>query len=234
MVPGQLTASWTRRAEAFCINFTLKMPYQSRNSTSEGKLERLLFPVVCWMTLSPTSSSGFIMRWRQLAQTEMDRFSFWFWDASKFLSQWSKQRETRLELLMPIYCCSSVTSVTMGLDCLFMRFYLGMTVSVFDADNSRCTCCPFSLFLFLFILFFFITCVWENKCQNIKLQQLLPPAFWKPLFRGMSLSGVSSIVSGSVRRLFQDSLRRNEGRLTTWCHVGLPPVVIGLDVLRQS
>lgn len=102
MVPGQLTASWTRRAEAFCINFTLKMPYQSRNSTSEGKLERLLFPVVCWMTLSPTSSSGFIMRWRQLAHTEMDRFSFWFWDASKSLSQWSRQRETRLELLMPI------------------------------------------------------------------------------------------------------------------------------------
>lgn len=52
---------------------------------------------------------------------------------------------------------------------------------------------------------------------------------------GMSWSGVSSVGSGGVRGLFQDSrLRRNEGRLTTRCHVGLPPVVIGLDVLRQS
>lgn len=57
MVPGQLTASWTLWAEAFCINFTLKMPYQSCNSTCIGKLERLLFPVVCWKTLSQTSAA---------------------------------------------------------------------------------------------------------------------------------------------------------------------------------
>ena len=43
MVPGQLTASWTRWAEAFCINFTLKMPYQSRNSTSKGNLKGYCF-----------------------------------------------------------------------------------------------------------------------------------------------------------------------------------------------
>ena len=178
------------------------------------------------MTLSPTSSSGFIMHWRQLAHTETDRFSFWFWDASKSLSQRSKQRESRLELLMPIYCCSSVTSVTMALDCIYAFFisgwlYRSLMLIIVTAPVAHSP------------VFFFITCVLENKCQNIKLQKLLPPVFGSP-FRGMSRSGVSSIVSGSVRRLFQDSLGRNEGRLTTWCHVGLPPVVIGLDVLRQS
>lgn len=68
MVPGQLTASWTQPAEAFCINFPLKMPYQSRNSTSKGNLKGYCF-LLSAKSLYPLADlgSGFIIPWRQLA-----------------------------------------------------------------------------------------------------------------------------------------------------------------------
>lgn len=70
----------------------------------------------------------------------------------------------------------------------------------------------------------------ENTCPNTNLQKLLAPAF-------------GSAIRNVLVRCLQRRVRRcaevisgqpNEGRLTTRCHVGLPPAVIGLDVLRQS
>lgn len=49
MVPGQLTTSWTRRGGSFLHQFHFEEAISDTQvSLAKGKLERLLFPVVCW------------------------------------------------------------------------------------------------------------------------------------------------------------------------------------------
>lgn len=72
----------------------------------------------------------------------------------------------------------------------------------------------------------------EHISKHAKAAEIACTCSFGNTIRNVSVRCLQHRVRRRVQRLFQDShLQRNEGgRLTTRCHVGLPPVVIGLDV----
>lgn len=142
------------------------------------------------------------MRWCQLAHTEMDRFSFSFWDISKSFPQchrWSKHRKTLTKTLksnvVQLYFYISFwkytnSNIIVQYICLFSEWFSSFS----DGDNFNGAPVTRSYFYRVCV------CVCLRTRQNTKLHKLLAPAF-------------GSVIKNVLVRCLQQWVRRCLGAI---------------------